>query len=417
MAEDDIYKSKRRYENMVCNFETLIKRPKKGGKSIYYCKNKINLKYFYQLCKTFETKDLSFIRRIRALSTLKMITYVIEKDLKECTRDDINTYMVFMHKRSKTISGKKSFIKDLKSVWRTLFPDLDHLGRPDETICPYVVRHINGKVDKSKQKMRNEKYTIEEFQNILKFFDNNPKIQAYITAIHETYTRPQELCYLKIRDFEFFDNYGTAYISEHGKEGTKQIQFESLSYPYVLKWYKQHPLKSDPDAYFFITEASNRLYKQLTNEAINRALRKACKALGIKKKITCYSLKRMGITMDRMNGVPDKIIIAKAGWTSGKQLATYDLGTRSEALRMSLIRKGLVNPKDENEKKFVPQQKNCAFCGHVNGHTDELCNGCHRPLDREKLTKMAEEHEKIRNNEMMQKMMELEKRFEGMLTP
>jgi len=412
MAEDDIYGSKKRYENFVTNIKRILETPK--GKIKYCCKNPKNLVYFNEMCKYFEIKDISYVRRLKVLNVLKMITFVIQKNLKDCNRDDINEFVAFMHKSSKTISSKKSNLKDLKCMWRILFPEKDEKGRADETIVPYVVRHLSGKVDKSKEKMRNEKYTIEEFEKILKYFDGETKIQAFITAMQETYARPQELLYLRLRNFEFFDNYGIAYVSEHGKEGTKMIQFESLSYPYILKWYKTHPFKKDPNAFFFIVESNNGKYTQLTNENINFRLKKACRDLKIDKRITCYSLKRMGITIDRMNGIPDKIIIAKAGWTSAKQLSVYDLGTRSEALRVSLIRQGLVKPRDENEKKFVPLQKVCAFCGVVNAHTDELCDGCHRPLDREKIQKIMAEQELLTQNALIQRLAQLEIEIKSM---
>jgi len=76
MAEDDIYGSKKRYENLTNQIGTFSDKPKFGGKTEYFCRNKNNLKYFYQLCKTFETKDLSYIRRIRVLHTLKLIILV-----------------------------------------------------------------------------------------------------------------------------------------------------------------------------------------------------------------------------------------------------------------------------------------------------------------------------------------------------
>jgi hypothetical protein len=171
MAEDDIYKNKARYERLISNFENVKNKPKRGK---YYCKNNTNVKYFKDLCKSFDAKDLSYARRTRALDSLKLITYFLDKDLKECNRDDIDYLMSRMHKTYKTVSSKKSFIKDLKAIWRVLFPEKDHLGRVDETICPYVVRHISRRIDKSKEKRRNEKYTIEEFEKIIRFFDGNP---------------------------------------------------------------------------------------------------------------------------------------------------------------------------------------------------------------------------------------------------
>jgi integrase len=414
MAEDDIYKSKSKFEKAVKNIGKLIEKPKKHKNRIYYVKNKENLVYFNRFCKIFATKDLSYIRRLRLFQVLKLICYMTEKNLKDCKREDINEIVAFMHTRYKTYESKRDFIKDIKCIWKMLFPETDHKGRVDETLTPYLVRHLSRNIDKSKKRRRNERYTLEEFEKIIQYFGSKPKIQAFITSIQETYTRPQELCYLKIRDFEFFDSYGIAYVSEHGKEGTKMIQFETLSYPYILKWYKAHPKRNDPNAFFFIVESNNGRYRQMTNQTVNMALKRACRDLKIDKQITCYSFKRMGITIDRMNGVPDKIIMAKAGWTSTKQLQVYDLGTRDEALRMSLIRKGLVSAKNPMEKKIEPKRRKCEFCKFVNGFSEEICNGCFRPLIREKIQEIYNTHNRVSQHAILHKLNKMEQFWEAL---
>ena len=127
-------------------------------------------KLFKKLIDYFEVKDLSYVRRRKVLQVMKVITFVIEKDLVDCSRDDINELVAYSHTICKTIHSKKDFIKDLKSIWRIILPEKDLKGRVDETLIPYVVRHISGIVDKSKEKLRNDRITYEEFTRILSFF-------------------------------------------------------------------------------------------------------------------------------------------------------------------------------------------------------------------------------------------------------
>jgi hypothetical protein len=114
MAENDIYNSKQKYEETVANFDKLTEKPK--GKKKYYCKNKTNVQYFHQLVKYFEVKDLSYIRRRKLLHVLKLITFTILKDLKNCEREDINTIIAKSHQIYKTVNSKRDFIKDLKAI-------------------------------------------------------------------------------------------------------------------------------------------------------------------------------------------------------------------------------------------------------------------------------------------------------------
>jgi integrase len=405
MAEDDIYKSRQKYETLVENFDKLTEKPK--GNRKYYCKNKANIKYFRELVKYFELKDLSYIRRRKVLYTLRLITFIIEKDLKDCEREDINKIVTFGHDKFKTVNSKKDFIKDLKCIWKILFPEKDRKGRIDETITPYVVRHISRKVDKSKEKLRNDRISFEEFQAIVKFFDKDPKIQAYLMLAFESLGRPQEILYTKIKDYQFNDSYARIWISEHGKEGTGFLQCID-SYPYVLEWFKQHPLKGNSEAFFFINQNNRGKFQQLKNHNINVRLKTACKALGIDKTVTCYSLKRNGITYRRLRGDSDIEIQHVARWTSTRQLKVYDMSTQEDALTMALKKRGFV---DEMKKDLDMKIKICLFCGQDNGCTAEICSICKRPLDREKLREQAKVHERMMNMQIVQKLDRMEQMF------
>jgi len=414
MAEDDIYGSRRKYEKFVANIEKEIKKPKKGGKRKYYCKNPKNIKYFKKLLNTFEARDLSYIRRNKIFYNLRVICTATSKDLVECDRDDVNEIVAFMHQRYKAVESKKDFIKDLKVIWKMLIPERDHKGRIDETLTPYAVRHISGRVDKSKEKLRNERFTMQEFEKIIKYFDKDPKIQAYLMLAFESLGRPQEILFTKIRNYEFYDSYAKIWISEHGKEGTGFLQSID-SYPYLMKWFEKHPLKHDPEAYFFVNESNHGRFKQLTNNNVNKRLKVACRDLGIDKSITCYSLKRNGITHRRLRGDSDTQIQHAARWTSTKQLKVYDMSTQEDALRIELVKRGMVNAKNAREMKFQPEFKTCTFCGGKNGFTAQFCASCKRPMHREKIKEIAEKHELLKNDQLLDKLHVLEQKLNEMI--
>jgi len=167
MAENDIYDNKRRYENFKNNIEQFCLKPSERSirgnqKSKYYIKNKDNVQYFRKLFLHFDSRDLSFVRRMRASQALMLICFATDKNLVDCVRDDINGIVAYMHSVYSTPNSKADFIKDLKYLWRTLFPETDIKGRVDETLTPYVVRHLSGKIDKSKEKMRNDRLSWDD---------------------------------------------------------------------------------------------------------------------------------------------------------------------------------------------------------------------------------------------------------------
>lgn len=407
MAEDDIYGNKERYERFLKRVEIITEQPKYGNQR-YYCKNPANIKYFKKLIPYFEAKDLSYIRRYRVLYFLTLITYVLDKDLAECDRNDINTLVGFTHKTHKTAYSKGDAIKEIKIIWKTLFPEKDSMGRLDETLTPYVVRHLSRAIDKSKEKRRNDKLTWEEFQKIVHFFSGDKRIQAYLMLALESLGRPQEVLYTKIQDYEFHDTFAKVWISEHGKEGTGFLQCID-SYPYVMEWYQTHPFKNNPKAFFFINQRGRKGYEQLKNNYINKLLKHACSVLNIQKEITCYSIKRNGVTFRRQRGDSDVQIQHAARWSSTKQLKIYDMSTQEDALKIELEKRGLAA---KNRETFDSQIKHCLFCSYSNGFTAEFCTNCKRPLDRKKIEEMAVAHERMVNNEMLLRLDRMERMFE-----
>ncbi len=409
MAEDDIYGNKKRYDYFVAHIDSLPERHKMGRSWKYYCKSSVNLQYFRNLIPYFEARDGSYIRRYRVFQVLKFVTFVIEKDLAVCDRDDINKVIAAGHVVNKTVKSKEDLIRDVKYLWKILFPEKDEYDRIDETLIPYPVRHLKPSIDKSKQKLRNDRLTWEEFQRILNFFSGDIRLQAYIMLAMESLGRPQEILYTRIRNYEFYDTFAKIWISEHGKEGTGFLQSID-SFPYIVEWYNKHPFKNNPDAFFFINQGNRNLYKQMTNGNVNKHLKHACKSLGIDKNVTCYSLKRNGVTFCRQRGDSDLQIQRKARWTSTKQLRIYDMSNQEDALQIELEKRGLVAKKTTELNSAVKQ---CMFCSYKNGFTAEFCTNCKRPLDRKKIEEMTQAHGQMVNNELLQRLARMEKLFEG----
>ena len=88
MAQNDIYNSKQQYETIVEKIKKgIYLRP--GKKTKYFVKNPVNIKYFKQLIKEFEFKDISYVRRIQFFKALRKTCFCTAKDLKVLTREDV----------------------------------------------------------------------------------------------------------------------------------------------------------------------------------------------------------------------------------------------------------------------------------------------------------------------------------------
>ncbi|MBT4352528.1 site-specific integrase [archaeon] len=387
MALDDIYKSEGKYLKFKENLNELLlppaERSARKRNAIYYVKNQNNLKYFKKLFRVFEAKDNSFIRRLRLLRTFVMITHVIKKDLCDCTRDDIDEIMAFMHTKNKSPRSKRDFVIDIKYIWKQILPEKDEKGRVDDTLIPYPVRHLSSKQDRSTETKRKDRMFYDEFEKLIVYFAMHPMIQAYLAFALESLARPQEIFFLRISDFQFFKDYAKVYMSSHGKEGLGLLQCID-SFPSIIKWYNKHPNKNNPDAFFFLNLGNKNTLSQMTPDNMNRKLKKACKELGITK-LTCYSLKRNGITFRRLRGESDMEVQHAARWTSTKQLKTYDKSNQEDAFRIQLIKKGKLKPTKKEEKRFLPETKNCPFCEALLGFSEKVCTQCKHVLDASKI--------------------------------
>lgn len=400
MAENDIYNNKKKYENFKQNLELFALEPSQRPNNIgngnfkhkgkYYCKNKENLAYFKSLFEAFEAKDISYVRRNRLLMSMRLICHATDKNLKGLDRDEINKVVSFMHTAYKSPKSKSDFIIDIKHMWKILFPERDERGRIDDTLVPYSVRHLSPKIDKSKEKRRYDKLTFEEFENVVNFFANDARMQFYLTLSLESLGRPQEILYTKIKDVELYDNYAKIWISEHGKEGIGFLQCID-SFPYLAKWLEKHPFKNDKDSFLFVNLSDREFGQQLKPKNINNKLKTACKYLKIDKPITAYSLKRNGVTFRRLKGDSDLEIQHAARWTSTKQLKTYDMSHQEEALKIELVKRGIIQ--DKKYKDLQPKVKECLFCNAKHGFTAEICDNCKRPLDRNKLREQEQKKE------------------------
>lgn len=383
MAENDIYNSKGKYERFKGALSILTKA-EPGRK--YVCKNPDNLAYFQKLFLRFEAQDLSYVRRLRLLHVLKIVVHNTSKELKDLARDDIDAIVTFVNERmsAKTISD---FKVDIKFIWKSILPDSDERGRSDETVHPYVVRHLKTNIDKSREIGRKDRLSWPEFEKIVAYFSNKPCLQAYLMLALESLGRPQELLWRRIKDVELYDNYAKIHLTSHGKEGVGLLQCID-SYSYVTAWLNKHPYRNDPESFLFVNEVGN----QLTPIVINKHLRIAFKKLGIHKPVTCYSLKRNGVSFRRLRGDSDVEIQKAARWTSTKQLKTYDLTDQEDAFKLELIKRGIVEPGPEHAH-LRPKTQPCVYCKTPNKFTDVTCHVCNRPLDRKKVMKLEREKE------------------------
>src|SRR3990167_144056 len=338
MAENDIYNSKSRYETNLKKIESgAYLRPQ--DRTPYYIRNPENLKYFKILVRELEFRDMSYIRRISFLKSLKIMCYYTKKNLKNVTREDVKDVLIQIQK-THNFTSRREFISYNKTIWKIILPEKDLQGREDDLITPYAWR-IKVHNDKSTQTERKDKTTEEICKQIIGSFDDDPRMQLYYSLLYYNLARPQELCYIDIENAVDFGNYARITIASHGKEGIKHLQLIE-NYNYFKRWMMIHPKRNDPKSPLFVNMCNNvfngtRMNPSTTNEILRRKL----KEIGFEKKLTNYSFKRNNVTHRMLRGEAPQNIQKRAGWSSTDQLRIYDLSNQEDFMEKELIEKGI----------------------------------------------------------------------------
>lgn len=408
MADEDIYGNKKRYhrflEHLDCYALPVARRPGEWGKAKYVVRNPVNLRYFRRMVPVFESRDVSYIHRLRLFGDLLIAANATEKDFRDVTREDMDDIVAFMHAQLRSTKTKSDFIKYIRFLWKTLFPVKDEEGHIDDKAFPYPVRHLSAKMDPSKKRMKNDRLTWEDFERLVQYFSDDIRLQAYIMLAMESLGRPQEILTRNVRHVELHDMYAKVWLTERGKEGPGLLQCID-SFPYLARWLEQHPRRNDLDAPLFINTGRKARGERMTPYNVNKHLTNACKQLGISKRVTCYSLKRNGVTFRRLRGDSDMEIQHAARWTTSKQLNTYDLSRQEDAMKRELVKRGIIEADKGSEMQ--PAQRRCLYCGELNGFMDRLCSKCKRPLDREAIkAEIDEKEQNKKDREMMRRVLE-----------
>jgi len=397
-AQDDIYNNKTRYAKLRSNLTSYLTPPsqadngKKGSRQ-YHIRNPANLNYFEKALMRVDSEGKSYIRRIQMCYALLILCHVVNKDLSKLSREDVDEASAFARTRLKPTDHAK-WVREIKYIARIVVPEKDNKGRIDDQIVPYAFRHLKSKVDRSTERKK-ETVSPDEAMGIIQWFRQDLRLQALLALAYESLARPQEILYLRNQDVKLFDNYSLISVSEHGKEGTKELLCTAkVSFPFVAKWYNEHPLRDKPDAFFFCNLGDTNKHGQMSPENVNKHIRDACKSLGINKRVSLYTFKRSGVSHRLMAGESANLIRHTAGWSDIRRLKDYDHTEQKDTYLLELYNQGLVTDDKlpTHLKGYQRKNKKCLFCNHNNSVAEIMCTQCQRPLDRTAI--LAEEKKK-----------------------
>ena len=303
---------------------------------------------------------------IRCITLLLNIKQYIRKEFRACTRKDIEGYITYTLKDYSPSTHKK-IRQVLKYFFKVLYGNNEYY--------PEAVAWLKTKVSKDEQRKREqlsyEQFLTEDEVKLLIDTANTIQRKAFIAVGYETGARPEELLNIRIKDI-LFDSKG-AKVTLRGK--TVERVTRVIAYVSLLKqWLSVHPFKDDPNAYLWLSEASNHKWKPIGLRSAEKFFEETMKRAGIKKQTRLYILRHSRAT-HLANKLTEAQMCAYFGWSLGTKVVQRYIhlaGVRTDDALLELA--GVKVDKDEVGS--VLKVRYCKRCNEMLSPNHDFCIRC-----------------------------------------
>jgi len=237
---------------------------------------------------------VSSLRMVRCINALLLARRIIKTRFKDATKEDIKQFVDYLEDNNYTLSTQHTYKSIIKKFYKVVYGN--------DKYYPEAVVWIKNRVSKDKR-MKEEQLSYEQYlteQEIKLLIDTANTVQrkAFIAVGYETGARPEELLNIKVKDI-LFDSKGARVIlrGKTVERVTRVIAYVSL----LRQWLSVHPYKDDPNAYLWLSEASNHKWRPIGLRSVEKFFEETMKRAGIKKQTRLYILRHSRTTHLRIN--------------------------------------------------------------------------------------------------------------------
>jgi integrase len=216
--------------------------------------------------------------------------------------------------------------------------------------------------------------------------------KALIITLYESGARISELLNVHIKDVEFREQQTVIKIRTSKTKKREVPLFDSTQY--LLKWINEHPYRNDPEAFVFISLASNYKGHMLYAATVGRMLKIFAKEAGINKYIHCHLLRHSRISWwakaEKLNERDLRIL---CGWSERSDMPNTYIHYNIDGVLEKMKRyRGLSNTNEleqEKERQML-KSKMCPRCGKENTPDGMFCFTCGMALTRKSIIQLEE---------------------------
>jgi site-specific recombinase XerD len=307
-------------------------------------------------------------RRAKYLYMLLYIRRTLRKPFRQVSKKDIIGFIDQLH-RSKYAEWTRH---DFKVVVKKFFRFMK--GIEKKGVYPEEVEWISTTL-KNRNNMPAEQVLTEEEVRRLAEAVTNARDRAIVLALYESGCRVGEFLALKIKDINF-DEYGAVLLVD-GKTGRRRVRIIA-SAPAVAGWLQVHPIKDNPDAFVWVSMATNYQHEWLTYGGLNALLRELAKRSKVAKRVNPHSFRHARAT-HLANKLTEAQMKELFGWVQASDMASVYVHLSGRDVDHALLELHGLAAKDQKEDKL--KVKVCPRCQEKNSPVAVYCGRCALPLD------------------------------------
>lgn len=235
-------------------------------------------------------KDVS---PITIRNNAKILTFVlknIDEDFNTISKESIKIYKIAVNNHKNERTGKPASTST-KKMYRAGFAQFLRWAAKEFNKPEYneFAESLKYKV-KTEGKNPNDLLTKDEIDRMINAAARG-RDQAILSVLAESGCRVGELVSSRIKDVKPGGDF-TRLTFRKGKTGLRTVPLKE-SIVYLNEWLRVHPYKYDPDAPLWVSKdkippkkySKERVYKPLTEDMVQRFVRKAVKKAGINKRV------------------------------------------------------------------------------------------------------------------------------------
>ena len=242
---------------------------------------------------------------------------------------------------------------------------------------PDVVKWIRKKCSVNRNVKPDNMITEEEITKIIRAC-RNARNRAIFSLLYDSGCRVGEIMSLKLKDMEF-DDYGLV-LSVTGKTGYRKVRVVGNSISYLREWQNSHPLRDDPNAWFFCGIESENRGKKLEHANVYKFMRKGLHDAKIERRIYPHLFRhtRATILASRVTEAP---LEAQMGWVHGSRMTQTYVHLSGRDQDNAILKAYGIAVKEE---KPIESQKPslCPRCKEPNDPKARFCWKCGMILER-----------------------------------